>query len=264
MDLLRSTRGVLSGSAALLMVTNLSFAPGDLDFYMPASQEQTSLAMAGKRLGFTLRRSSARTYENNMDIKRVHELVKGQKKMNIIVTKGENAVAAIFQFHTTVVMNMLTAAGLYCAYPDLTLKSWGVANLTVLLKDSSSSRRTRACYEKYRDRGVRIEKRVNNFPGLEHHECYVGAECPMTVRSTSDGKGLYAELFPPTVHERERREIDKYTTIWMLGGPMCSQGNTYCNGFTKSIPACTITVSMIPHYPDIGLAYLSKRRNRCS
>ncbi|KAJ7764354.1 hypothetical protein B0H16DRAFT_1239364, partial [Mycena metata] len=155
--MLRTTRGVVSGSVALLMVSNLTFSPGDLDIYIPASQDQTALGMAQKRLGFDLRRSSARTYDNNLEIKRVHVLVKGTKKLNLITTKGENAISAIFQFHSTIVMNALTSGGLYCAYPSLTLRHKGVANLTSLLRDTSYSTRTRSCYDKYRSRGVEIE-----------------------------------------------------------------------------------------------------------
>ncbi|KAJ7715755.1 hypothetical protein B0H16DRAFT_1238993, partial [Mycena metata] len=154
--MLRTTRGVVSGSAALLMVSDLSFEPGDLDIYVPASQDQTALALADKRLGYDLKRSSARTYGNNMEIKRVHVLMKGRKKLNIITTKGENAVAAIYNFHSTVVMNVLTASGLYCAYPTLTLERRGVANLPALLRDAMAYRKTRECYEKYRQRGISI------------------------------------------------------------------------------------------------------------
>ncbi|KAJ7020468.1 hypothetical protein C8F04DRAFT_974253 [Mycena alexandri] len=113
--MLRTTMGVVSGSVALLMATDMAFKPGDMDIYVPASQDQTALAIAQTHLGFTLKKLSARTYQNNVDIKRVHTLKKGPKKINIIMTKGENAMAAIFQFHSMIVMNVLTAAGLYCA-----------------------------------------------------------------------------------------------------------------------------------------------------
>ncbi|KAJ7705913.1 hypothetical protein B0H16DRAFT_1223987, partial [Mycena metata] len=157
--LLRITRGLISGSAALLMVTDMEFHPGDLDIYVPASQDKTALSLAQKRLGYELKSSSARTYENNAEIKRVHLLVKGHNKINIITTKGENAAIAVFRFHSTVVMNILTAWGLYCAYPSLTLKGKGVANLPVMLAEASYTLRTRECYEKYRNRGVEIENK---------------------------------------------------------------------------------------------------------
>ncbi|KAJ7028871.1 hypothetical protein C8F04DRAFT_1118265 [Mycena alexandri] len=245
LDMLRTTRGVVSGSAALLMVSDLNFEPGDLDIYVPASQDQTALVLADKRLGYELRRSSARMYGNNKDIKRVHVLTKGRNKLNIITTKGENAVAAIFQFHSTVVMNMLTPSGLYCAYPTLTLKQRGVANLPALLKDASASNKARECYEKYRRRGIQIVNDVTKIPGFAHHECFTAAECPLTTRHTSDGKGLYVEIFKQETHERERREADEYITIWMVGGPMCARGTTYCDGFTKSIKTTSISETVL-------------------
>ncbi|KAJ7758617.1 hypothetical protein B0H16DRAFT_1820572 [Mycena metata] len=242
LDLLRTTRGIVSGSAALLMVTDMDFKPGDLDIYIPASQDQTALLLVQRRLGYQLKKSSARSYENNADIKRVHLLTKGRNKIHVVTTKGENAAATIFRFHSTIVMNLLTAWGIYCAYPSLTLKRKGVANLPTLLNDLSLSIRSRTCYEKYRSRGVTLENDVRKFPEHAAHICHASAECPHTVRSTSDGKGLYVELFNQPPHEVQRQEMGEYTTVWMLGGPMCSSGNTFCTGFNKSLASIMKTV----------------------
>ncbi|KAJ7019104.1 hypothetical protein C8F04DRAFT_1276688 [Mycena alexandri] len=138
MALLRMTRSIVSGSAALLMVSNLDFEPGDLDIYSPLSQEETVLSIASLRLGFDLKGTRIpRCYPSNAAISTVHRLEKGQKSMNIIIVDSEDPVAAIFHFHLTVVMNYLTAFGLYCAYPTLTLSDYGVANLSAVLRDTA-------------------------------------------------------------------------------------------------------------------------------
>ncbi|KAJ7441876.1 hypothetical protein FB451DRAFT_955794, partial [Mycena latifolia] len=155
--MLKTTRSIISGSVALLMVTDLHFEPGDIDIYVPTSQHDTALAIAERKLGFEARWSNVPTYDNNSEIKTVVHLQKGEKWMNLIVVKGEEPTIAVFQFHSTLVMNYLTAFGLYCAYPTLTLKGLGVANLPALLRDISSPGRSIECFEKYRDRGFSIE-----------------------------------------------------------------------------------------------------------
>ncbi|KAJ7752952.1 hypothetical protein B0H16DRAFT_1317139, partial [Mycena metata] len=115
--------GVVSGSTILLIITNLEFTPGDIDIYVPESQEDTAIALMLRDHGFKLSKSMRPIYDNNTAIKGVHWLKKGKKKMNIMVVKGENAVLAIFQFHSTFVMNFLSSTGIYCAYPSLTMSN---------------------------------------------------------------------------------------------------------------------------------------------
>jgi hypothetical protein len=243
--MLKITRSIISGSAVLLMVSDLDFEPGDLDIYSPTSQIETVLAMVEKTLGFKRRRSTALTYDTQTHIKRVYHLEKGQKQMNVMVIRGEDPTIAIFQFHSTVVMNYLTAFGLYCAYPALTLGNRGVANLSAILRNPSSRERILRCFDKYRARGVEIENDVTIFPEFAHHVCHVAAECPLTVRSTSDGKGLYQELFPPLEMEAVFATKNEHLVVWHLGGPMCRKDGqtTYFNDFSFSSQACLITVS---------------------
>ncbi|KAJ7482516.1 hypothetical protein FB451DRAFT_1029793 [Mycena latifolia] len=243
MAMLRTTRSIVSGSVALLMISDMDFEPGDIDIYVPTSQSETALAIAQGKLGFEVRHGNVPAYDNNSGIKRVVHLQKGEKWMNIIVVKGEDPTAAVFQFHSTVVMNYLTAFGLYCAYPSLTLKRLGVANLPALLREVSTPGRSADCFEKYRDRGINIENDVTKFVAHAHHECHTDPECPHTVRSTRDGKGLYIELFPQTAEETAYASANGYLIIWSLGGPMCSEGDTFFENVVVSVKASQRTVS---------------------
>ncbi|KAJ7715120.1 hypothetical protein B0H16DRAFT_1340234 [Mycena metata] len=244
MALLRQTRSIVSGSAALIMVSDLEFVPGDLDIYTPLSQEEPALAIVQRNMGFeTVSSWMPRGYSNNAAICKVHRLVKGRKSVNVIIVQGEDPTAAVFHFHSTVVMNYLSAFGLYCAYPSLTLSDTGVMNLPVVLRDVRARTNAEDCYEKYRTRGVTMVNDVRKLSGHARHECRRDAECPHTLRSTVDELGLHAEILEPTGAEAEYLARHRYATIWMLGGPMCGARGTYFSNFVASIKACEITVS---------------------
>ncbi|KAJ7041699.1 hypothetical protein C8F04DRAFT_880488, partial [Mycena alexandri] len=178
---------IVSGSAALLMVSDLEFESGDLDIYSPPSQEETVLSLANHRLWFENKTTRMpRSYPNNAAIFTVHRLEKGAKSMNIIIVNGEDPAAAVFHFHSTVVMNHLMVFGLYCACPMLTLTDYGVANLPVVLQDIAARTSAADCFDKYRERGVTIVNDVTKLQGHSRHACCLDAECPHTLRSTVD------------------------------------------------------------------------------
>ncbi|KAJ7164307.1 hypothetical protein C8R46DRAFT_901721, partial [Mycena filopes] len=241
--LLECTRGIVSGSAVLRMVTNLDFKPGDLDIYVPDSQEETAINLCTERLGFQLTMSMDPLYDTNTSLGTVHWLAKGTFKLNVMVVKGENAALAIFQFHSTIVMNFLTANGLYCAYPTLTLSNLAIPNRPIMRREGGFSQRCRDCFEKYRGRGVTYQTDARDFPGHAFHTCFVDSECPMTLRSTRDGRGAYRELFPPSQLEVELQNEHRYLTVWMLGGPHCMHGEDFQEEFSASIKLREATVS---------------------
>ncbi|KAJ7661397.1 hypothetical protein DFH06DRAFT_921721, partial [Mycena polygramma] len=219
--LLRTTRGLVSGSAALLAISNLAFTPGDLDIYVPESQEDTAIQMSLKTLGFRVTQSKKPSYGNNTEIRTIHWLKNKKKRMNIMVVKGENALLALFQFHSTIVMNFLSADGLYCAYPSLTLSNLAIANIPIMIREGGISERCRDCFDKYRSRGIAFENDAQKFEGHSNHVCWVDAECPMTVRTSRDHRGLYIKLFSATQLETEIKGKHRAMVVWCLGGPIC-------------------------------------------
>ncbi|KAJ7035865.1 hypothetical protein C8F04DRAFT_954401 [Mycena alexandri] len=244
MALLRTTRSIVSGSAALLMVSDLDFVPGDLDIYTPLSQEESAMEIVQHHMNFEAKTSRMPCgYPDSSAIHKVHRLEKGHRSMNIIIVRGEDPTAALFHFHSTIVMNCLTAFGLYCAYPSLTFFDVGVVNLPVVLREVGVRRNAEECFDKYRNRGVTLVNDVRKLPRHSIHECRKDAECPHTLRSTVDAQGLYITLFEPTEAEAEYVARHRYATIWMMGGPMCGEKGTYFNNFVASIKASEITVS---------------------
>ncbi|KAJ7709301.1 hypothetical protein B0H16DRAFT_1271026, partial [Mycena metata] len=180
------TRGLISGSIALLMVTDLEFEPGDIDLYVPLSQEDTAIRLCIQELDFVQTESRDSLYDNSSSVKTVHWLENSSRRMNIIVVENENPAVAVFRFHSTVVMNFLCSRGLYCAYPSLTLYHLSIPNSGLMMSDAEVAQKCRDCFEKYRERGIRFERDPRTFPGHGIHACFVDAECTSTIRSTED------------------------------------------------------------------------------
>ncbi|KAJ7018225.1 hypothetical protein C8F04DRAFT_1199167 [Mycena alexandri] len=219
MALLRTTRSIVSGSAALLMVTDLEFVPGDLDIYTPLSQEEPAMAIVQRHMNFEL--VTSRMPRGLPRQLRNHEGSPPREG-----GEGEDPAIAIFHFHSTIVMNYLTGFGLYCAYPSLTLSDVGVVNLPAVLRELGIRRNAEECFDKYRARGITLVNDVKKLWRHSLHECRRDAECPHTIRSTLDARGLYVALFQPTDAEDEYIARNRYATIWMLGGPMCGETGT--------------------------------------
>ncbi|KAJ7033021.1 hypothetical protein C8F04DRAFT_1184493 [Mycena alexandri] len=145
-------------------------------------------------------------------------------------------------------MNFLSANGLYCAYPTLTLSNLAIPNRPIMRRELGAVQGCRDCFEKYRGRGVIYETDARAFPGHGNHICFVDAECPMTIRSTKDGRGMYKELFPPSPLELELQGEYRYLTVWVLEGPACS--NEYFHAeFSASIKVEDTTIRIVIGYP---------------
>jgi hypothetical protein len=246
LETLKITRSFLSGSSVLLMLTDMDFEPGDLDIYAPSSQDETILALAKNRLRFKERKFASDSYDHNTTIKKIYHLEKAGKRMNIMIIRGEDPTIALFQFHSTIVMNYLSAFEIYCAYPSLTLAKLSVVNVPVLLRESqrfSGRDRLFTCFDKYFRRGVTLKNDVTQFNGHTHHVCHSDAECPHTIRSTMDNKGMRITLFPPTDVDRLFAAQNQYMVVWALGGPMCGAHTTFFKDFAVSMKACELTVS---------------------
>ncbi|PPQ65713.1 hypothetical protein CVT26_000331 [Gymnopilus dilepis] len=162
---------IISGSAALYVLHPHSFIPNDLDFYCPESSAP-DIQYALFQRGYTDHEDQTReSHYPPPTIIAVHRYRKRgvRRSINLVVTRSENPLTAVVEFHSTLVMNAITADGILCLYPMLTLSGLGV--ITV---DTPAARR---CFEKYRDRGFRFS---NSFWS---HNCGLSVYCRKTWRS---------------------------------------------------------------------------------
>ncbi|KAJ6497124.1 hypothetical protein C8R47DRAFT_972416 [Mycena vitilis] len=241
LDALGETRSLISGSMPLAAIMDGHFSPNDVDMYCPEDQERKMLNIAANTLGFTVDRSIAISYPARLEITKIYWLTNGTSKINLIIVKGRNAAVAVFKFHSTVVMNIIWPRMLYVPYGDLTLKGLSLVNVPATMKPSSAARVAR-CMTKYEQRGITFLPNVTGQLGastdFENHECGADGNCPQTVRTMHDGKGL---LFPFTNDvnpaEGDTSAGDREETrsvMWSLGGS-CSDESDYYEGFVAEM-----------------------------
>ncbi|KAJ7460504.1 hypothetical protein B0H11DRAFT_1736622 [Mycena galericulata] len=189
------TESVISGSTAAILLTEADFTAKDLDLYVPEAHEIRMLYVFQNHLGFTLDRTQTSTYPSTIGEVRIHWLEAGEHFVNLIVMEGDNAAKAIFQFHSTFVMNFIAWHGVYCAYPDLTLNLIGIINRSQIVDNRSAARMLDAL-EKYARRGVTMCSSLRAIMQDTPHVCGEHKLCTQTVRSVRDTGGLFVPFNP--------------------------------------------------------------------
>ncbi|KAG6913580.1 hypothetical protein DXG01_005815, partial [Tephrocybe rancida] len=215
---LRSTGALSSGSAALLMLNPPNFSPGDLDLYVgPASatelltflkehypiQDVTppsprAVAAASEALSiippYLINVMPADSdYVDLTGIQAVRILCNGAKKINVMIGKW-TALSPIFYFHSTVVMNYISADEVYCAYPDLTMSMRNIINSHVVpLSEGPVRTRAMHCIQKYEDCQYKSSLLLS-WPEHSSHICGDDFNCPFTQRRLTDHGGFKLPL----------------------------------------------------------------------
>ncbi|KAG6908039.1 hypothetical protein DXG01_006401 [Tephrocybe rancida] len=199
-DVLRSTEAVISGSSVLLLLNPETFIPGDLDIYVDSSH--ASQLMKALREKYPVHEGTPppskpsmmeEDYDNLEDIQDIYTLINGDKKINLVVGT-DSAITPIFHFHSSVVMNFISADAVYCAYPELTFNWRNMVNSNVTLPADvvalkTFRERAKLCLEKYRDRGYEARRELT-WKEFEYHNCKQEWSCPRTRRNTWDKGGF--------------------------------------------------------------------------
>lgn len=143
--------------------------------------------------------------------------------MDIIVTNLASAVAPIFQFHNTAIMNFISAEAIFCAYPVWTLNMAGLIHPR-MYKQNATNLATITGLTKYMKRGFSLYSDIGEL--APHISCCVKTYyCPHTTRSTND-KGKTSWVFnrenarPGSSHGAAYVEAN--AVIWCLGGDQCT------------------------------------------
>ncbi|KAK6972184.1 hypothetical protein R3P38DRAFT_2469102, partial [Favolaschia claudopus] len=187
---LRKGNGIISGSTPLPILLDLKFKPNDLDVYVLEEDEDRMLDLVKDSFLFTIVRQSDNPYRDVPGLLRTHWLKKGTQVINVMVVAGDNAASAIFQFHSTIVMNYISGWGVFCAYPELTLEGKSITNLSVLTNEEQRKRAT-YCFDKYGERGIDHRKKLSDHRAWSSHVCGVDPSCPTTFRALHDRTSLF-------------------------------------------------------------------------
>ncbi|KIO00531.1 hypothetical protein M404DRAFT_963360 [Pisolithus tinctorius Marx 270] len=121
LGILHACNAVISGSLALHMVlpaNSCAWTPTDLDIYMPLHQ-----------ICYLTMKLECKGIPYNMSA--IHSILtfsNGTHYIDVIVSRTSTALSPLFQFHSTAVMNFISADTIFCAYPNLTFDHRALIN----------------------------------------------------------------------------------------------------------------------------------------
>lgn len=189
------SRALVSGSTALQFFTGYRWET-DLDIYVQAGR-WTPSANFLMRSGYI--EASERTRYKCME---VFNFLKGNKKVQVMQNYND-PIESIAGFHSTVVMNFMTADFAYCIFPKRTL----VRKETQVRSARRLAEIDEWALEKYEGRGWKVLQWLAQRPDKEY-----GFK---TVRTVNDGRTLKVQLYVNVIGGELRgdRKIDMNTLI---------------------------------------------------
>ncbi|KAH7907428.1 hypothetical protein BJ138DRAFT_1014513 [Hygrophoropsis aurantiaca] len=239
---LTSVDGVISGSSALSFVLprwRAGWEAKDLDLFIPRHHKEPIIAFLARE-GYDVASVSADTYGDleEQAINQITHLRNVEKTIDIIESSTASAIAPIFRFHSSLVMNFFNAQACFCAYPQMTTNHRALINCG-RLADYRPGHRSRLmrCWKKYEERGFRFAQVSNvtltqswrlTVPVLEEtepdqrHICKEDFSCPHTVRATTDEGSLL--VYFDEGGDNHTRPPSRDAMFWHLGGAPCRGG----------------------------------------
>ncbi|KAF6742746.1 hypothetical protein DFP72DRAFT_829979 [Ephemerocybe angulata] len=197
MKAMREHNAIISGSSALTVLFTDGFQPGDVDFYVGREGMAGFLAWLEANTEYRTVIRNTLVDPNDWyspgrhgihDVKWLEDNATGMK-MNVVTTQDPCPVSVIFQFYTTLSMNVISWAGVGCAYPSLTTKRLGV----LVGKELKENTRVQGRVKKATERGFTIASSWDEdmvVKALGPHECDSGRVCPRGVRNLRSNRGL--------------------------------------------------------------------------
>ncbi|KAI6146393.1 hypothetical protein BKA82DRAFT_125716 [Pisolithus tinctorius] len=220
LSLLWSCDAVVSGSCVLhilLPANETPWLPGDLDIYVSCHQ-LSYLTMLLECEGYVI------VHEHSMhtgpygssSICAIVSFSNFRQSIDVIVSSTAAAVSPIFEFHSTAVMNFITADNIFCAYPTLTLHLLSMVNAGPLYFEPFGFK-TRCALKKYAGRGFALVacSDIHGESGL----------CRLMPRSITDQRGLWVNISKMQGVSLSVAELFDclgfIDLIWVLGGYVC-------------------------------------------
>lgn len=237
---------------------------GDLDLYTPyGTTEEVIDFLCAK--GFTKFPTSVQVEEDTgypeegaAYINSVTKLVKDRRKVDVIESAEKHAIAPITRFHSTLVMNYLTADSLVLLYPKLTLERTWVPQRAVPYKNNWAPRYEGRHYQRMPDE-IGVSPRYCDLFCFKSPRSSGDRHClfvPYDDKSDWETKSLIEE---PTNYQVGRHiASDKKTFNWdfrVLGGDIvghdyCSQGICKLKFYLAKHPASIVEYTARRTYCD--------------
>ncbi|KAG1839108.1 hypothetical protein DFJ58DRAFT_630013, partial [Suillus subalutaceus] len=130
--------------------------PRDMDVYITEKFETEVLNHFKEKEGYECTQEMVtKTEYESSTICKIHKLVRGEKQVNVIVTDWRCALAPILQFHSTAVMNYITASSIVCLYPRWTTTNRSLIHPRIYLENLTHLSMLYVLM-KYRRRGFKV------------------------------------------------------------------------------------------------------------
>ncbi|KAG6825961.1 hypothetical protein H0H92_001702 [Tricholoma furcatifolium] len=201
LGILQAGDGVISGSVALLIINYPAwFQCNDIDVYIPSTQLDFFVDALRSLMGMSVvSRLSDRvrplsvTYVSDAISDVVSLLYGPDRILQLVVSKTDDSITPIFNFHSTAVMNFISSSAIFVAYPQLTFSFRSLVNWKVTTTHGRIRKRPFKALEKYSARGYEIDTDTENWADLSKHQCYTHPYCVLATRSISDSRCLWID-----------------------------------------------------------------------
>ena len=230
--ILRACDGVVSGSTALhimLPKATTMWSPSDLDIYIPLCCEFQITHLLEKK-GYHIHNEDSKdhpTYSSS-GIFSVVTFTNKHNKIDVVISTLPCGASPIFNFHSTAIMNFISADSIFCAYPSLTFQGLSMINSTQLY-NGTLSHVSMTALKKYKARGF-------NFVSCPTAHKFAFA-CKSKNHSLTDGGCLWVDVKCVPRAERGPEQIfEKLGVVninWALGGLLCGVPATFVQPYTR-------------------------------
>ena len=118
--------GIVSGSTALhimLPKASTSWSPSDLNVYIPLCHKFQLTCLLEKK-GYHIENEGNNIHStySSSDIFSVMMFANKHNKIDVVISTSLCTVSPIFNFHSTAIMNFISANSIFSAYPSLTFQ----------------------------------------------------------------------------------------------------------------------------------------------
>ncbi|KAG0691708.1 hypothetical protein DFH29DRAFT_819127 [Suillus ampliporus] len=227
--LLDRTQSVVSGLAALSLIQSEEEATAiqDIDVYTTEPYQSETLQFLKEVEGYeTISNFCWLPIYWDSAVVNLVRLCKGDRRMDVIITNYDSSITPLFQFHSTPVMNFISAHTICCAYPAWTLSHKGLIHPRIYTENATNLSSV-AALNKYSSRGFNLLSDIADFGVADFggaHHCYQSYYCPQTTRNSNDQGMLswvidHASLPPGTFR---RHCTDVLPVVWCIGGNNCN------------------------------------------
>ena len=174
---MKRAKVVASGSLVLKVLHLSNFETGDIDFYMAQDRGPDNVLIEFLYIcGYTLQPQSpfvAGLYASSSIICDVLRLVRREGNLStsvnvVFVATPDDVFRAVLEFHSTLVMNVISWYGILCLYPR-----WTLLKLGLVVRETHN---TWMCFKKYEGRGFQmIRTCLEDYPAGSRRSMHDGS-----------------------------------------------------------------------------------------